>query len=665
MDHYYADEGEKLPWSGLSSFIKKVVIEEGVTTIGYCAFYDNFENSYLNLEEITIPTSVEWIGYGSISETTVINYEGTSSEWLDLKSNPNHMGDYLEKQIVICQDKTLNPSGKCGENVTWEMDLANNCLIISGVGEMFDYERNKWGWLSDKIHKVVINQGVENIGERAFNNCFYLKEISFPDSVTEIGRFAFGNCKSLKQISIPATVEIIGEYAFAYSSGLKNIVLNEGLKEIRLGAFYDCYSLVIVEIPASVEKIGEVAFSRTKKIIVDSDNRYYSSDENGVLFDKEKTTLIQYPGGLKSESYVVPDSVLSIGDSAFKNSGLKSITLSKGLGLIGNRAFYGCESLKSIIIPDSVTKIGGSAFANSALKEIYFGKGLKSIGSYAFGDCKFLYEIVIPENVTTIGSSAFEKSNLRKVVIQGVTEIPYQAFYCCYSLSEVVISGSVTKISDWAFYGCDDLTEIVIPEGVTEIGEYAFQYTGIEKIWLPVSLSVLGRNSLRGTPLTKSGTPLTDIYYAGKPSQWSSMKYNYYKFYTPHYYSCRTEETASTCTTHGNITYFCDCCGASKFYKKLDLAPHNYVSSETSATCTKHGITNYACEECEAHYWAYTSNPTGHTFNEEGVCESCGEKEIVNNPSSSNTQLLNFESIFALIMNLLQKIFSVFTVPTV
>ena len=143
------------------------------------------------------------------------------------------------------------------------------------------------------------------------------------------------------------------------------------------------------------------------------------------------------------------------------------------------------------------------------------------------------------------------------------------------------------------------------------------------------------------------------------------MKYNYYKFYTPHYYSCRTEETASTCTTHGNITYFCDCCGASAVYKTLDLAPHNYAGDEIPATCTKHGITNYACEECEAHYWAYTSNPTGHTFNEEGVCESCGEKEIVNKPSSSNTQLLNFESIFALIMNLLQKIFSVFTAPTV
>ena len=419
MEGYYnLDEGEMQPWWGLGfcSAIKKVVIEEGVTTIGYCAFYHNFK--YSNLEEITIPTSVEWIGYGNISETTVINYEGTSSEWLDLKSNPNHMGNYLEKQIVICQDKTLNPSGKCGENVTWEMDLANNCLIISGVGEMFDFERDKWGWLSDKIHKVVINQGVEKIGESAFYNCDSLKEISFSDSVTEIGRAAFDYCDSLEQISIPATVEIIGEYAFANCSELKDIVLNEGLKEIRLGAFSQCYALVVVEIPASVEKIGGAAFSGTKKIIVDSDNGYYSSDENGVLFDKEKTTLVQYPGGLKIESYVVPDSVLSIGESAFKNSGLKSITLSKGLGLIGNSAFYGCESLKSIIIPDSVTKIGGSAFANSALKEIYFGKGLKSIGSYAFSDCKSLDEIVIPENVTTIGSSAFAYSALRKVVIQ-------------------------------------------------------------------------------------------------------------------------------------------------------------------------------------------------------------------------------------------------------
>ncbi len=590
-------------------------------------------------------------------------------------------------------------TGKCGDNLTYSFDESTGVLTILGTGEMKNYRSDEisdnrpWKNWANRITAVCIGEGVTSIGNAAFRQFKYLESVVIPDSVKVLGEYAFSGCANLTALPVGNGVEKIGKSAFIVCTGLKAISIPDSVLSIGNTAFYGCTSLEAVSIPDNIVSIGEKAFfncelesvtiSRNVKKIGENafpilSTIYYSgTQKQWRSLEKENDySFTTYHRAYCSDGVLLPSG--SCGDNLIWSfddvTGMLTID---GMGDMDDFTYYtdiewtsadtrpwGIFYIKKVIINEGVNSIGDFAFEDKDFTSITLPKSLKTIGYRAFYKCKGLNEVVIPENVTTIGSSAFAYSALRKVVIQGVTEIPYQAFYCSYSLSEVVISGSVTKISDRAFLDCEDLTEIVIPEGVTEIGKHAFQDTGIEKIWLPVSLSVLDRKSLESTPLTKSGTPLTNIYYAGKPSQWSNMKYNYYEFYTPHY-SCRSEETASTCTTQGSITYFCDCCGASKFCKKLVLAPHNYAGDEIPATCTKHGITNYACEECEAHYWAYTSNPTGHTFNEEGVCESCGEKEIVNNPSSSNTQLLNFESIFALIMNLLQKIFSVFTVPTV
>ncbi len=142
---------------------------------------------------------------------------------------------------------------------------------------------------------------------------------------------------------------------------------------IKDRAFESCSRLRSVTIPDSVTSIGDGAFlgcsSLTNIGVVDGNSEYTSQD--GVLFDKNKTTLIQYLAGKKSDHYSIPDSVTSIGGSAFSGcSSLTSVTIPDSVTSIGNQAFWGCRSLTSVTIPDSVTSIGRDAFSGcSSLKK--------------------------------------------------------------------------------------------------------------------------------------------------------------------------------------------------------------------------------------------------------------------------------------------------------
>ena len=160
--------------------------------------------------------------------------------------------------------------------------------------------------------------------------------------VTSIGDVAFENCDSLTSVTIPDSVTTIGDWAFAW-----------------------CDSLTSVTIPDSVTTIGGTAFIRCGSLTsvnVSVDNQNYSS-QNGVLFNKDKTMLIQYPIGKEDKEYTIPYSVTTIGDSAFWDcNSLTSVTIPDSVTTIGDYAFRDCDSLTSVTIPDSVESIGYQAF---------------------------------------------------------------------------------------------------------------------------------------------------------------------------------------------------------------------------------------------------------------------------------------------------------------
>ena len=349
-------------------------------------------------------------------------------------------------------------SGTCGDNLTW--NLNDGTLTITGTGSMKNYTFSSttapWYSSRSSIKTVIIEDGVTSIGGSAFYNCSSLTSVTIGNSVTSIGQDAFFYCSSLTSVTIGNSVTSIGRDAFSYCSSLTSITIPNSVTSIGYYAFLGCSSL--------------------PSITVDYGNPNYC-DIDGVLFNKNKTTLILYPEGKSATSYIIPNSVTSIGVGAFCR----------------------CSSLTSVIIPNSVTSIEDYAFSDcSGLTSVTIPNSVTSIGEYAFSSCISLTSILVDsenpyycdidgvlfnKNKTTLIRYPEGKSATSYIIPNSVTKIGGDAFSDCSSLTSVTIPNSVTSIGDWTFYGCSSLTSITIPNSVTSIGYCAFcNCTGLTSV---------------------------------------------------------------------------------------------------------------------------------------------------------------------------------------
>ena len=461
-------------------------------------------------------------------------------------------------------------SGTCGENVYWNYDESSKTLTISGTGAMYNYNYNvtdnkaPWFRYRENFLTVKIESGVTTIGDDAFSYCSSLTSVTIPNRVTTIGDDAFYYCSSLKSVEIPNSVTTIGNYAFGHSSNLSSVIIPNNVTTIGNGAFNSCSSLTSVTIPDSVTTIGNWAFNRCSSLIsinVASGNLNFSSDD-GVLFDKNKLNLIQYPAGNQRTEYVVPNSVKTIGNSAFSHSSnLSSVIIPNNVTTIGNSAFNSCSSLTSVTIPDSVTTISEYAFGYcSSLTSLTIGNSVTTIGNYAFSYCRSLTSVTIPDSVTTIGWEAFSDcSSLTSVTIgNSVTTIGYWAFSDCSSLTsidvasgnlnysskdgvlfdknkskliqypignqrtEYTIPNSVTTIENSAFSHSSNLSSVIIPNNVTTIENYAFRYcSSLTSLTIGNSVTTI---ELEAFDICSS---LKDVYYSGSEEQWKKIAVEY------------------------------------------------------------------------------------------------------------------------------------------
>ncbi|MBQ5823305.1 MAG: leucine-rich repeat domain-containing protein [Clostridia bacterium] len=264
------------------------------------------------------------------------------------------------------------------------------------------------------LTSITIPNSVTHIGDGAFRGCENLTSFIIPDSVINIGDAAFRGCKSLTSITIPDSVTSIGAYAFDSCENLTSFIIPNSVTSIGTGAFSYCQNLTSITIPNSVTSIGNGAFCDCESITrftVDADNMYYSTDEHGVLFNKDKTVLIHYPIGNDRTSYTIPNSVTNIGSWAFcycKN--LTSITILDSVTSIDKGAFHGCKSFTGFIVD------ADNMYYSSDEHGVLFNKDKTTLIQYP-GDNKS-DSYTIPDSVTYIVDCAF--NGCENLTIRGV-----------------------------------------------------------------------------------------------------------------------------------------------------------------------------------------------------------------------------------------------------
>ena len=531
------------PWYDNRDKINKIVVGNGVTSIGNYAFKGcsslteltisnsvTYIGSYAfsdcsSLADITIPNSVTYIGSYAFSDcrglTNITIPASVTSIGGNAFSGCNNLtAVYISSIESWCNIAFGNANGydnyasnpmRYGANLYVNGNLTKDIIIPDSVTSIGNYTFNGYNSLTS----ITIPASVTSIGNLAFDSCSSLTSITIPDSVTSIGVRAFSDCSSLTSITIPASVTSINNSVFSGCSSLTSIAIPASVNSIDNYAFGGCSSLTEITIPDSVAKIGERAF-----------------------------------GGCSSLTEItIPNSVTSIGILAFAGcSSLTEITIPNSVTRIDKDAFYGCSSLtgvyissieswcniyfgytsysyidrypnntsnplryaanlyvngilvKDVIIPDGVTHIHGYAFAGcSSLTSITIPDSVTSIGDWAFAGCSSLTTITIPASVTSIGVRAFSGcSSLTNITFpDSVTNIEEHTFAGCISLTNITIPDGVTSIGQRAFVGCRSLTSITIPDSVTSIYEGAFEdcnnltgvYISSIKSWCNISFA--------------------------------------------------------------------------------------------------------------------------------------------------------------------------------
>ena len=479
------------------------------------------------------------------------NKTETTIEELVIAVNPD-AHDYIDG---ICKACGIRKSSK---GLSYSLNEDNNSYTVTGIGSCTDKEII--------IPSKYNSKAVTSIGRRAFYKCTGLTNITIPDSVIRIGDWAFywctgltsvnwnatactsagsydysifEDCTNLATVNIGENVTSIPSYAFQNCTGLTSIIIPDSVTSIGVNAFRDCTGLTSVTIGNSVTSIGGSAFGGctglTSITVSNGNTKYYS--EGNCLIETASKRLI-----LGCENSIIPDSVTSIGDYAFRGcTGLTSISIPDSVTSIGEDAFSGCSGLTIITIPDSVTSIGDYAFHNTAWCNnqpdglVYAGQfaykykgtmpentsitikdGTLGICASAFEYCTGLTSVIIPDSVTSIGYSAFSAcTRLTSIYyngdVAGWCEINGLDNLMGYGSSsktlyigdnniegELIIPDSVTTIPSYAFRGCTGLTSVIIPDSVTSIGGWTFNgCTGLTSITIPASVTSIGDDAFQ------------------------------------------------------------------------------------------------------------------------------------------------------------------------
>lgn len=455
-------------------------------------------------EPETVPTEPT----AAAEETTAPTEETSPDETSSDETLPE---EALVDTYALPGDDDAVASGKCGENLTWSIDVEGGTLTISGTGAMWDYEEDDFHtsapWYSYSPANLVLSEGITYIGNTAFEDMNFTGSLTLPESLTSIGRGAFENCHSFTgSLVLPEGLTSIDTAAFFYCNGFTgSLTLPNNLTSIGWGAFMGCKGLTSVTIPASVKEISRAAFSKCSSlssIVVDGNTAYDSVDN--VLFSKDHTLLLCYPAGKEGTSYVVPESVTEIWAYAFSGCrDLTSVTIPKGVTYIDSGSFEFCSSLTSMTIPDSVTSICYGAFTScSSLTSVTIPWRMTKVEEQAFSGCGKLTDVYYTgsqarwdkievsgnnepllnatihfEAASPVGTGSCGENLTWSVDGDGILTISGTG--AMWDYTDIVENGMIHTTAPWYAYSP---VKLILEEGISHIGDNVLKAAAVLRV---------------------------------------------------------------------------------------------------------------------------------------------------------------------------------------
>ena len=595
MKGYYPSNNDTTaPWGEYCSSIKSVVIGDGVTSIGYGAFYN-----CSNLTSVTIPDSVSSIGNSA--------FRGCSSlTSVTIPDSVTSIGLWAFENCSSLTSVTIPDS-------------------VTSIGNSAFYG-------CSSLTSVTIGNSVRSIGVRVFYNCSSLTSVTIPDSVTSIGLCAFENCSSLTSVTIPDSVTGIGSGAFENCSSLTRVTIPDSVTSIGDSAFSGCSSLTSVTIPDSVTSISNYAFYNCSSLTSMTIPHGVTSISNYAFYNCSSLTSVTIPHG-----------VTSIGEQAFCGcSSLTSVTIPDSVTSIGDYAFLWCSKLKDIAFAgskDAWASIEKVDEAFSTSPRIHYNcttleghiipmerkePTCTSTGYIKYScACGYKYTELLPENhdyvfiksvaatCSNAGYDVYKCSKCGKILNKsnGEEQLPHE-----YELTKVVeptcLKGGYTlyKCSVCGDEYKDNLTPL-LGHSMVEVGEK------------PATCTEAGHTA--GVQCSRCGlveSGVTEIPALG------------------HSYGNWTQTKAPTCTAKGTETGRCTRCNASETRDVAALG-HSYGAwTQTKApTCTAKGTETKTCTRCNASETRDVA-PLGHSY-ANGKCTRCGAADPNYKPAPKAPEL--------------------------
>ena len=358
------------------------------------------------------------------------------------------------------------------EGIQWELSK-EGILTVSGNGKI---ERPYWMEWKGFIKKVIVKEGVTELGRETFAYCPVLEVVVLPESVTILGDRAFTYCDRLKSISLPDGLTSIGASAFEGCNDLKEVILPDSVEYVGAGAFRMCYSLERVVLGKKMTKIEEKTFWRSEKLREVVMYEGIKEIGYGAFMECRGLEKLVLPSTVKKlgdyafqeafsykakVSFTVPESVKQIGYWCFRFCNVGELIYNSSAKIV-DEMFIECRCLETLVLGENVKEIGNRAFAYCVdLTSIEWQGDIERVGEYVFRECNSLEKVVIPGSLETVGVGMFER---------------------CTGLESVEFSEGVTTICGYAFSECTSLREVTIPKSVVKMEGVAFGWNGLEKV---------------------------------------------------------------------------------------------------------------------------------------------------------------------------------------